>query len=82
MTYCIHWPGTTIVKSMNNDFTSWKDGEPSIFAAVKSMRPNKSGLSTSLTATQTVTAFQEETGRSRGTLRGLSRAADQQLTRT
>lgn len=75
MTYSPYWPGTTIVKSMNNAFTSWQDGAPSIFCS-GTFQPNKNGRTASETATATVENYRAENGACRGTMKEISRAAD------
>lgn len=37
----IHWPGTKIVKSQNNAFTSWKTPRESVMANDDSLRKSK-----------------------------------------
>jgi hypothetical protein len=48
----------------------------SIFATDKAFTPNVNGESQSQTATRAVQDFEEKTGRSRGTVFGISKASD------
>ena len=81
------WPGTRIEKSTGNAFTDWQKGD-SIFTADKHFLPVASGQfgsqgrSRQAVATNTVMQFEKRTGRSRGTIHGLSATGDAQIGRT
>lgn len=69
------WPGTNVVKSQGNTF-DWDTGQPSIFMSVRGVVANANGESASQVAARAVNRHERETGRSRGTIFGLSRASD------
>lgn len=54
----------------------WDDGTPSIFMASRTFVANVNGESASQTAARAVQQFEATTGRSRGTVYGISRKSD------
>lgn len=55
---------------------------PSIFSSDGAFTPRSNGKTTSQTASEAVTAFMDRTGRSPGTMYGISAAADARSERT
>ncbi len=71
------WPGTNTPISRNNAFTDWRDGEASIFASdPKFCARGDAKESTSQIASRAVREHEEETGKSRSRIYGLSKASD------
>jgi hypothetical protein len=50
----------------------WDDGTPSIFMGTRTFMANANGESVSQTAARAVHQFEQDTGRSRGTVYGIS----------
>lgn len=67
----MNWPGTSIAKSMDNDF-NWR-GKPSAFL-VRGFTPQRNGL----TLSQSATALKDARGET-GTVLGMSAAADRRI---
>jgi hypothetical protein len=71
-----YWPGTRIPRSSGNAFDVESRNEPSIFMAHRTFVANANGESQSQTATRAVQKFERQTGKSRGTVYGISKKSD------
>ncbi len=70
------WPGTRIPRSQGNAFTLWRTEPGSVFTKDALFQSNKSGTTRSLVATQVQIKHEKTTGRSRGTVPGISAKSD------